>query len=210
MPMTSRVRKVALTTHITSSVGWLGAVVAFLAVALAGLISQDPQMVRAAYLSMELTTWVVIVPLSVLALITGLVQSLGTTWGLFRHYWIVAKLALTVLATIILLLHTQPIGYVAAAAAETTLSSTDLRPLRIQLVADAGAALMALLVATALSVYKPWGMTSYGRRSGAAATALDRETTAARSWPLLWLLGLMVVVALFVILHLTSGGFGRH
>ena len=85
-------------------------------------------------------------------------MSLGTTWGLFRHYWVLAKLVITILAIIILLLHMQPISHIAAVARETTLSSTDLRELRIQLVADAGAGLLVLLVVTALAVYKPRGM----------------------------------------------------
>ena len=164
MTMRPRLRKFALTAHVTSSVGWLGAVAGFLAPAVAGLTSQDAQMVRAAYLAMDLTTWFVIVPLSLASLLTGLVQSLGTTWGLFRHYWVLAKLLLTILATVALLLHTQPISYMASAASVTTLSSADLRGLRIQLVVDAGAALLVLLVATTLAVYKPPGMTPYGRR----------------------------------------------
>lgn len=53
--MTPRLRKFALTAHITSSIGWLGAIAAFLALAVAGLTSQDEQAVRAAYLAMELT-----------------------------------------------------------------------------------------------------------------------------------------------------------
>jgi len=146
MTMTPGLRKFALTTHVTSSVGWLGAVGAFLALAIAGLVSQDAQIVRAAYLAMHLTTWFVIVPLCLAALLTGIVQSLGTTWGLFRHYWIVTKLLLTVLATIILLVHTQPIDRVAGVAAQTTLAAGDLRQLRIQLVGDACAALFVLLV----------------------------------------------------------------
>src|SRR6184192_1575618 len=102
MVMTAGARKLALTTHITSSVGWLGSVAA-LALAIAGVTSHDPQVVRAAYLAMYLTTWFVIVPLSLASLLTGLVDSWGTPWGLFRHYWVVTKLLLTVLATIILL-----------------------------------------------------------------------------------------------------------
>ena len=164
MIMTPSRRKFALTTHVTSSVGWLGAVGAFLALAIAGVGSQDAQIVRAAYLAMHVTTWFVIVPLSLAALLTGIVQSLGTMWGLFRHYWIVTKLLLTVLATIILLVHTQPIDRVAAVAAQTTLATGDLRQLRIQLMGDACAALFVLLVTTTLSVYKPWGMTAYGLR----------------------------------------------
>lgn len=163
--MTPRLRKFTLTAHVTTSVGWLGAVASFLALAVAGLTSQDAQMVRAAYLAMELTGWFVIVPLSLASPLTGLVQSLGTTWGLFRHYWVLAKLLITIPASIFLLLHMQAIGRIADVVAETTLSSTDLGRLRIQLVADAGAALLVLLVATTLSVYKPRGMTRYGQRT---------------------------------------------
>ncbi len=164
MTMTPRLRKFALTAHVTSSVGWLGAVAGFLALAVAGLTSQDAQMVRAAYLAMELTGWFVIVPLSVASLLTGLVQSLGTKWGLFRHYWVLVKFLITIFATIVLLLHTQPISYIAGVAAETTLSSADLREPRIQMVVAAGAGLLVLLVATTLAVYKPRGMTRYGQR----------------------------------------------
>ena len=164
MTMAPGLRKFALTLHVTSSVGWLGAVAGFLALAVAGLTSQSPQLVRAAYIAMDLTAWFVIVPLSLASLLTGLVQSLGTAWGLLRHYWILSKLLLAILATVVLLVHMQPISYMASVAAETTLSSADLRQLRIQLVADAGAALLVLLVATALSVYKPRGMTPYGWR----------------------------------------------
>jgi len=56
--------------HITFSVGWLGAVAGFLTLAIAGLTSQDAQMVRAAYLAMELIGWFVIVPASLGALLT--------------------------------------------------------------------------------------------------------------------------------------------
>ncbi len=164
MTMTPGLRKFALTAHVTSSVGWLGAVAGFLALAVAGLTSQDAQMVRAAYLAMELTAWFVIVPLAFASLLTGLVQSLGTTWGLFRHYWVLAKLLLTVLATIVLLLQMESISYIAGVAAETTLSSADLREARISLVAHAGGGLLVLLVPATLSVYKPRGMTRYGRR----------------------------------------------
>ena len=210
MMMTPGVRKFALTTHVTSSVGWLGAVAAFLALAIAGVRSQDAQIVRAAYLSMHLTTWFVIVPLCLAALVTGIVQSLGTTWGLFRHYWIVTKLLLTVLATVILLVHTQPIDHVAAVAAQTTLASGDLRQLRIQLVGDACAALFVLLMTTTLSVYKPWGLTAYGLRKQNEVTAAWRPQTSRQvaPWGRYVLFGIMGVVVLVLLLHLA--GFGLH
>jgi hypothetical protein len=162
--MPPRVRKFALTAHVSSSVGWLGAVGGFLALAVAGLTSEDVQMVRAAYLAMDVTTWFVIVPLAIASLVTGLVVSLGSTWGLFRHYWVLMKLVITILATILLLVHTHPIAVLAAIAKQSTPYGADVRPLQIQLVADAGLALMALLVATTLGVYKPRGITRYGWR----------------------------------------------
>ena len=155
-----------LTAHVTSSVGWLGAVAAFLALAIAGVTSDDPQRARAAYLAMELTGWWVIVPLCLASLVTGVVQGLGTEWGVLQHYWVVVKLLMTVLATIVLLVHMKPIGHVAGVAARDALERGDLRGLRLQLVADAAAALVVLLVATTLSVYKPRGKTRYARRGG--------------------------------------------
>ena len=56
MTMSPGYRKVALTAHVTASVGWLGAVAGFLALAIAGLTSHDPQHVRSAYLAMTVST----------------------------------------------------------------------------------------------------------------------------------------------------------
>jgi hypothetical protein len=164
MNMTTRGRKFALTAHVTSSVGWFGAVAGFLALAIAGAASQDARIVPAAYLAMDLTYWYVIVPLGIASLLTGLVSSLGTDWGLFRHYWVLVKLLLTIPLTILLLVHTQPVSYMAREGVQRILSGDDLGGLRIQLAAYAGAALLVLLVATALSVYRPRGMTGYGAR----------------------------------------------
>jgi len=160
-----RLRKFVLTAHVVSSVGWLGAVAVFLALAVAGLTSQDAQVVRAVYLAMESTGWFVLVPLSLASLVTGLLQSLGTKWGLFRHYWVVVKLVINVVATIVLLLYMQTLSHLAGVASDTTLSSSDPSELSSPSPAlHAGVALLLLLVAAVLSVYKPSGMTRYGWR----------------------------------------------
>jgi hypothetical protein len=171
MTMTLGLRKFALTAHVTFSVGLLGSIAAFLALAVAGLISQDAQVVRAAYLAMELSARFVIVPLALASLLTGLIQSLGTPWGLFRHYWVLVKLLLTVFATVVLLVKMDLIGYAARLAAETTLSRADLRAAGLQLVVHAAGGLLVLLVPAILSVYKPPGVTRYGRRE-----QYERET----------------------------------
>jgi hypothetical protein len=165
MTMSPGLRKLALTAHVGASVGWLGGVVAFLALAIGGLTSQDAQTVRAAYLTMELIGWYVLVPLALASLLTGLVQSLGTTWGLFRHYWVLFKLLINVFATIVLLLYTQTLDYFADIAADTGFTSSDLRRLRsTSPLLHAGLAAFLLVVATTLAVYKPRGLTPYGER----------------------------------------------
>lgn len=171
--MPPSVRKAALTAHITSSVGWLGSVAAFLALAIAGLTTQDDQTVRAVYLAMEVLGWAVIVPLAVASFVTGLVQSLGTAWGLFRHYWILAKLTFTVVATAILLLYERTLGYLADAAAGPDIDAPASAVPSASPVLHSGAALVVLLVAAALSVYKPRGLTRYGwRTQGGQRTAV--------------------------------------
>ena len=174
MTLTPRLRKFVLTAHVTFAVGWLGAVAAFLPLAIVGLTSQDAQLVRSVYLAMDLIARFVIVPLSFAPLLTGPVLSLGTPWGLFRHYWILAKLLITILSTIILQVHMRPIRLLADAAAKTTLLSADVHTMQVQMVVASGAALLALLVATALAVYKPRGMTPYGWRKRDEQRALSQ------------------------------------
>jgi hypothetical protein len=172
MIMTRRVRKLALTAHVTSSVGWLGAVAAFLALAVVGLTSQDAQTVRGAYLVMEPAAWFVLVPMAFASLLTGLVMALGTTWGLFRHYWVVFKLLINVFATMILLMYMETFRLMAGVAADP---SADLSVVRnLSPVLHAALATLALLVATVLAVYKPRGITPYGRRKEKERVVLGR------------------------------------
>jgi hypothetical protein len=162
MTMTPGLRKLALTLHVASSVGWLGAVAGFLALALVGLTSGDAATVRGAYLVMEPAAWSILVPLAFASLATGLVQSLGTSWGLFQHYWVVGKLLINLFATVVLLIYTETFGVLADVAADP---ATDLEAVRNPSPAlHAGAGLVLLLVATTLAVYKPRGMTRYGWR----------------------------------------------
>jgi len=191
-----RVRKLALTSHVTFSVGWLGAVLAYLVVAVAGLTSLDAQLVKGTYVTMQLMAWFVIVPLAIAALLSGLVQSLGTDWGLLRHYWIVAKFALTTVGTVILLLHAPRVSEMAARAAESALASGDYSQQRMALVVHAAGGLAILLMATVLSVFKPWGKTAHGKgEPGARKRYL--------------LIGAAIALGVVIVLHI-SGGAPRH
>lgn len=210
--MTSRTQKLTLLAHITFSVGWFGAVVPYLALAIAALTSSDQQTVRAACLSMNLIGWFVIVPFSFAALLSGLVQSLGTRWGLFRYWWIVAKLVLTVFAVVVLLQHMRGVSHLALMAKDTALSIAVLRP---ELIHSAGG-LLVLFAAMILSVFKPWGLTPYVRRqtsqpvpaspteqpsyAGAGVSLHGRQI----SWTRIIGYHAIGLLVLFAILHITG------
>lgn len=164
MNMAPNLRKFTLTAHIASSIGLLGSIAAFLALALAGLTAQEAQIVRAAYLAMDITAQFVIVPLALASLLTGVIQSLGTAWGLFQHYWVAAKLLITTFATAVLLAKLELIRYAARLASESVLPRADLRAAGMELAVHAAGGLLVLLVPAVLSVYRPWGLTPYGRR----------------------------------------------
>ena len=166
MTAAAGLRKFTLTLHIVASIGWIGVVVGFLALAIAGLVSSDTSLALASYPEMDFSYRTVVIPLGLASLVTGLVCSSVTDWGLFRHYWVAVKLVLTTPATILMLVHVEPVRRAARAAAATMWS--DPSGLRLQLVGDAVAALAVLLVATILSTYKPRGRIRSRARDTAA------------------------------------------
>jgi hypothetical protein len=159
--MSPRLRRFALSAHLTFSVGWIGAVLAYLALGVGAVTSPDVQTVRAAWTAMELTGWYVIVPLALASLLTGLVMALGTKWGLFRHYWVLISFALTILATAVLLLHMPTVSSMAEVAQEA--EGASLEGLGGDLL-HPGIGLVVLLVIQVLNLYKPPGLTRYGWR----------------------------------------------
>ncbi|MBA2571266.1 MAG: DUF2269 domain-containing protein [Chloroflexi bacterium] len=163
MALTPGLRKFALAVHLTCSVGWLGTVVAYLTLDLTVATSQDPEAVRAAWIAMGLVTSWAIVPFAISSLVTGLVMSLGTKWGLFRHWWVLISLLLTAFATVVLLSEAGVIGRLAGVAADPATSSDTLLDLPHTLPHSVGG-LLVLVVVQVLNVYKPQGLTPYGWR----------------------------------------------
>lgn len=156
-------RKLALTIHVVSSVGWTGAVLAYLGVVLAVLLDRAPGDVASTWATFELIGRTVIVPLAVAAFISGLVMGLGTSWGIFRHYWVVFKLILTAVALVILLEHMSIVAAIAAAAARTPDDRSLTEAFNSELVHSVGG-LLVLLTTAVLSIFKPRGVTPWGER----------------------------------------------
>lgn len=144
--MSPVIRKLALTLHIAVSVGWLGAVAAYLVLDLTVAASRDAATMQAALSSMRLITSYLIVPLALASLISGVLQALLTPWGLVRHWWVLISLVLTLFATAVLLLQVDHIGQ-GHPQGHTLLHSID--------------GLVVLLIITELSVLKPAGRTPW-------------------------------------------------
>lgn len=186
MTMSPAVRKIALTVHVAVSVAWIGAVAAYVALDITVAGGEDATMLRGAYLGMELIAINVIVPLAIASLVSGIVMSLGTRWGLFRHYWVLISLGLTILATAVLLVETQVISDLASAAANAATSDDEVRALGNTLAHSIGGSVV-LVVVFVLNIYKPRGVTPYGwrksreevrPRSSTATDGLRREPRA--------------------------------
>ena len=216
--MNARLRKVTLTLHVAVSVGWLGAVLAYLPFAIRSVSGVDPETARTIYGAMDTIGWGVIVPCAFGALVTGLIQSLGTSWGLFRHYWVLAKFVLTVGGITILLMHMPLVSRLTQAVQEGGIMTAGIgKPLLVH----ATGGLVILGLAVILSVFKPWGLTAYGRgklNSGNFSPAIGvggEMLSAKRSInPKIWvaiaiLLGIGAVVG-FAVLHHLRGGMPSH
>jgi hypothetical protein len=173
--MSPRFRKLLLTVHVASAIGWFGSLAAFIALAVTGRASGDPELVKACYLAMRVTMVYVLVPFGSIALATGVLQAMLTQWGLVRHYWVLLKLILTSIATLLLIEHVTPVDILSKAASSGTLSAQSW--LRVQIIAYACGGLVFVSTAMTLAVFRPRGMTRWSsaarlaRRAGQSPTA---------------------------------------
>ncbi|GAA3391952.1 DUF2269 domain-containing protein [Cryptosporangium minutisporangium] len=159
MKLTPRWRKIALITHVASSVGWLGADAVLVVLGVAGLTGAagGPDVV---YPVAGLIGTVLITPLAVAALVTGILCGLGTKWGLIRYWWVTVKLVVTAGMTVLVLFLLAP-GLRTAAELGAELPRDE----QINMVVAPSVACSLLLLTTVLSVAKPWDRTARGRRA---------------------------------------------
>ena len=155
--------KLLLTAHVVVSVGWLGVVLAKIVLKVFAMTTGAPEIAAALYVATERLN-IAFPPLAIGTIVTGVLLSLGTKWGLVQHYWVATKIVLTVgvIATAVQLgtRIPQPTG---RAVEESTILGLASSPM-VLLLSLSIAHLIMLLAATVLSTYKPWGKTWFGRR----------------------------------------------
>lgn len=207
-------RTFMVTSHVTSSVGWLGAVLAFLVLSLAAILSTELMVSCSAYVAMNLIGWAAIVPLAAASFVSGVVLGLGTDWGLMRHRWILTKLIATTVLLIGLLVHqftavSRAADLARNLAAGLTATTSPLDQIGVQLVIDAGFAALFLIGITALSFIKPWGRTTIGKTRVTGSPPPPVHPHARLQLGVIIVIAIALMLSAFVMLHVV-GGISQH
>ena len=164
-PMSPSVRRAVLMLHIIASVGLLGDSAGFLAVAVRAAATDDPALAASSYELLQMFSVVFGIPLSMLSLATGLALGFGTKWGVLRHRWVTAKL-LVILSVI--LVGALVIGPSLVLMRDGTGGRATV------LVIASGYQVLALVLATGLSVFKPGVRRGRARASSRGQRSSDR------------------------------------
>jgi hypothetical protein len=167
-----RARAALLTIHIAMSVGWLGLDSALVALEVTGLSTSNPAVRTGVAIAMAVIALRVLVPVVSISVASGLVLALSTPWGLVRYWWVLAKCMIAVALTVTGLLVLLPrLPQIAAGGGE---------PAGMQTLIAKSVALLLLLAATGISVVKPWGKTSRGRRMQRVGPRSGQRSTGER------------------------------
>ncbi|MBE1530268.1 hypothetical protein [Actinomadura algeriensis] len=153
-------RRVWLTLHVGVSVGWLGLAVAMATLAVAGATAEQHAVRHGAYVLMHVFDLAIVIPSVALAIITGLVVSLGTKWGLVRHWWVLLKF---VISLVIPVIATVQSGWIERLEHRTADPAGDPGDLGLVLVGCMLVYTALLWTAVVLSVVKPGGRTPWAR-----------------------------------------------
>lgn len=167
--LSGRPRRLLRAAHVAVSGGWLGLVVAMLVLGAGAAAGGDASLAGLTYTLMDRIGSAVIPPLAVATLLTGLVLSVTTPWGLLRHWWVVVKV---VLGLAVIVTGVTMTGAWIQQASDTAGGAGRTSWL---LVAGSVAHLLMLGFATVISVDKPWGRTPRGRRLAEQRTTRARQ-----------------------------------
>lgn len=99
-PPLRRAHKHLLWVHIVASVGLLGATSSSLLLALIAATTTDDALARSAYRLISTQSAAFGIPLSLLAIATGVALGVASKWGVLRYRWTTAKLGLVVLVMV--------------------------------------------------------------------------------------------------------------
>ncbi|WP_447038587.1 DUF2269 family protein [Streptomyces sp. DSM 118878] len=176
MKLSRPARRATLVVHVVGAAGWLGLTLGLAALALTALVTESPAATEAAVRSMKVFSDWLVLPLAVLTLLSGLLLSVGTPWGLARHRWVYTKFWLTLITTAASAFALRP----GINETVTTVAAGEPITDAAGLIAGPLVSLAAYAFMTVLSVLKPWGLTRRGQKQrgkqrGSAHKRVDAE-----------------------------------
>ena len=159
--------------HIVMSLGWMGAGLANVVLAMTAGYTGDVDVRQVCYRMMERIDTFLVIPGAFAALVSGIVLCVVTPWGVARYWWVLSKLVLTV---VVIVYSTVGLGvWVETSIAATSVSTVE-SPVAGQLAYGTLPNIVAFLFMTWVSVAKPWGTTPWApkrpsRRARVAAVS---------------------------------------
>lgn len=168
-----RARKVWLTLHVGISVGWLGLSLAMTTLAIAAATADDHVIRHGAYELMHVFDLAIVIPSALAAILSGLVVSLGTPWGLIRHWWVLLKFVIAVSLPVIATVEST---WIEQLENRTQDPAAEPGGLGLTLVICMILFVVLLWTAVTLSIFKTGGRTRWGRAGQARRSAQAHPT----------------------------------
>ncbi len=157
-------RRAVLTVHVVAAGAWIGIDVVLGVLVFTAMGTSSTRTEALCYQALGLFAVWPLFTAGMVSLLSGIVLGLGTNYGLVKYWWVAVKLALNIVLTTLVLFALRPgiddaTRYGAAlAAGQPTDATVD------SLVFPPVVSSIALLTATVLAVYKPWGRIRAARR----------------------------------------------
>src|SRR5215831_12336906 len=150
-------RNLLLTVHVLVSAGVFGNDLVLRVLGASSVFGADP---RTVYPAAHLIAAVLVQPLALASLVTGVALGLLTPWGLLKYWWTALKLAITTALTgVVVLVLVPSLGAAADVASKAPQTFTAAERVPLVLAPALASTLLALNVA--LAIYKPrWRLRS--------------------------------------------------
>ena len=165
--LTPTARKAVLVLHIVMGIGWMGVDIALLVLLITARTTDDATLVASGFNAIRMIVPVAVPPLSLGILATGLLSGWGTSWGLLRYWWVLVKLVLSLVMTVLVFVSLVPAVTSITLLSTTTMDADVVRAslgaLPTQLMFPPVVSFLMLGVATVLSIFKPWRYTPWSR-----------------------------------------------
>jgi hypothetical protein len=168
--LTPAARKALLVLHAICGIGWMGVDIALLVLLITARTTDDAALVVSGFNAIRMIVPIAVPPLSLGILMTGLILGLGTRWGLVRYWWVLVKLLLSLVMTVLVFVSLVPgVNSIAVLSATTTSADAvraSLGTLPTMLLFPPVVSFLMLGAAAILSIFKPWRRTPWSRESG--------------------------------------------